>query len=1480
MCVCVFDRVFAKAELVPLSFGQARVNLSKGEVQIFSKLECPEGCTSSLYRANDKSKKIILFSDLVLNVLELETQLIVVAQSTDPSIDLAGSTAEVFTPSGKLVKQVLLDSSGIGIVAKKELQGYQKTNLIWKIEKNGQMGLLVNNWTHGFESWRHPIQKLKNVARVSPASRHVPRILLTRPYFKPGDFIEFFVECDSFKDQGKLQFRHVETAAKFEVNLNCRRQQSLFAFSIPTNADFHLGKYDLYHINAHESSAEFMEQSVHIGNSPLAVDLKIKMSEKLINGSENSLQVEILDRSIDFNKTKVEYRFQMFPLSCGQMNRFGLAELKDFIQCQDVMEMKQEDICRPNFNPGLIWTSIAKLDSEWKSKMKIPTVKLCGQPVLLLTQVRLNSGLNNSDWVQQMTPLFPTDSLVAFKDLGLVDGKRKIQIKSRFVSGDPPIGKRDVDFVLEASQVNVTQHLIRNFGLDYGNYTLPRLIGSPTLICKAELTVGTSQNCEFSGKPELDFLLTLKDSDKNVFEALVSSEHSASRNFSRVNSRQMYPNFAGEIENKGEKKISLRFDNQYRNSKLIVVSESGDRVFSDVFTLLDFKGVVEISKRTLSKSTRFYFFLIQISADIPKGMNSSARAESGFRFGVTEVYLPEHKSNDFDFKFVKVKGQKGLRVDFKASEHLEKKKANFYKVGYLLMPKELLGEIQNDSVEKFVMRNDELFFSLRSSSMKEAQSRSRATKNQIKGTPRPVPSIGNRNTTIRMTNFGVLSAAKLPFLIPIPDNPSTDLVALIFVMSLENKSFSLTMAGVGAEQVFENQVEPILKTDNWKVTSPRTEFIPPRMSYAFPLETESKIISKNEEFLELKRQQRPSDLLVLDQDSYPLATFRQDFQRRFLVWADLPDFSNQLVNFVLQSEDQTFFENSGVDWGALLSAATQRALDGPESTRGGASTISMQLVGLMGQVPRSGQRSFVDKAQQIKLAMQLETKWSKQEILEAYLNLVPMRGEVVGVPTASLLFFEKPAADLNELEAACLAVMIRSPNASKERLSERMRLLLPGREAKEINLFIEKALTAKKVGYDQNFVLDQNSSLGEKSNQVIKTSIQRSLQTRARGLLESHLQKYKSEGLTDAAVIILDNKTGKTLAYIGNGGATFSSNDKVDHIAQYRQAGSALKPMLFAAAFEKGLFKSNSLILDETFFEMQKNGLVFSPRNATHQNYGLVSIGEALGNSLNTTAVKTLQRLGRSYYKNYLNQNGFLTPDYDSSFGSSAALGTISITLNELSQAFLRIAVPSSLKDSSRFKLIDILSDDSFRRFIYGTDQHVAFPFDVAVKTGTSSLYRDSWSVGFTSEHTIGVWTGRSGTGLPSQVGSANASYLWREIISSLYREKSPQRLLTTKRTSEMSNGEVVLRGDLESSVFEFPKNGMHFAIDPNLDLKRQRVPIFLKGGYEKVSVQHNGKEVELHDGIHQIDLVFGENTIVLQTESQTVLEKIRIYLD
>ncbi len=484
-------------------------------------------------------------------------------------------------------------------------------------------------------------------------------------------------------------------------------------------------------------------------------------------------------------------------------------------------------------------------------------------------------------------------------------------------------------------------------------------------------------------------------------------------------------------------------------------------------------------------------------------------------------------------------------------------------------------------------------------------------------------------------------------------------------------------------------------------------------------------------FDEVKAGFAPSDTLVLSREGEVLQRVRTDQGVRRGQWLALQDISPALRTALVLSEDQRFYAHSGVDWQAVSAAAWGNLWH--RRTRG-ASTLTMQLAGLLdgpdtllalGQRP--GGRSVVQKVGQTVAAQVLERRWRKDQILEAYLNLVPFRGELVGIGALSQALFGKAAHALDAREAAVAAALVRAPNASPARVAERAcgvlrsmqvagsaerkagpagRVAAPAAapDCGALDLFVTGALQrrswAASAGVAPHFarrLLAQQqqgaeagtgagaaananapattlatSALSEGAPHTVTSTLRAPLQRFAVQALQQQLRELAGRHVEDGAIVVLDNASGEVLAWVGSSG-TLSQAAEVDGVLALRQPGSTLKPFLYAQAIAQRRLTAASLVEDSPAHLPTANGL-YIPQNYDRQFKGWVSVRTALAASLNVPAVRTLAMVSPDAFFAQLQAVGLQLRESGGYFGLSLALGSSEVPLLQLTNAFRTLA--------------------------------------------------------------------------------------------------------------------------------------------------------------------------------------------------------------
>lgn len=596
-------------------------------------------------------------------------------------------------------------------------------------------------------------------------------------------------------------------------------------------------------------------------------------------------------------------------------------------------------------------------------------------------------------------------------------------------------------------------------------------------------------------------------------------------------------------------------------------------------------------------------------------------------------------------------------------------------------------------------------------------------------------------------------------------------------------------------------------------------------------------------FAFVKENFSPSDLKFFDQEGKVLQAKRVRYDYRSLSWFSLNEISGDLVKAILFSEDKKFFEHSGVDSLAFLSSLLSSFRG--DSLRGG-STITMQLVGLLDQELqiRNHRRTLTQKIKQIQRATELEEKWTKEEILTAYLNLVYFRSELRGIGAASMGLFNKEPLMLTPNESYLLTVLIRSPQAPMSRIVQRGCNLKKQMEedrfqsCQEFDLFVKQTLFRSPNFISKpSFAPHLINLLSKDQGKEIHTTLSLSLQTKILSIMQDNLKPLESQNVDDGAVLVVHNRTGNVLAYVANQGIS-SKVRSMDLIQARRQAGSTLKPFVYAQVFEEKKLNPLSTLNDAPIDLPVFRG-IYRPLNYSKAYQGKVTVTQSLGSSLNIPAVRALSYLDMGKFLNTLAKLGFKDLAYPEFYGPSLALGTADITLWELTNAYrtlanggkftrLNIISPKPLdselekpegeiqvfRESVAFLIQKILSDREARALSFGWESNLSTPFYTAVKTGTSQDMRDNWCVGFSSEFTVGVWIGNTkGEPMRDVSGISGAGPIWREVMELLHQNLQSQ-------PPSIPNG--VIFDSKKQAYFEI---GMENLTDISSDKHKEKVP-------------------------------------------------------
>ncbi len=675
-------------------------------------------------------------------------------------------------------------------------------------------------------------------------------------------------------------------------------------------------------------------------------------------------------------------------------------------------------------------------------------------------------------------------------------------------------------------------------------------------------------------------------------------------------------------------------------------------------------------------------------------------------------------------------------------------------------------------------------------------------------------------------------------------------------------------------------------------------------------------------FEDIRNSHQKSDALLLDRNGMVIHELRVNDKGRRLDWTGLQDISPAMVKAVCRVEDRRFYRHRGVDWYAVVSAALKNPF--AEKSRG-ASTITMQLAALTGKglKPGASRRSFSQKYQQMLAALNIEKAWSKEQIMEAYLNLITYRGELQGIAAASRGLFNKDPSGLNDAESYILASLITSPGALIETtITRACRAAQSGAPAAPQICDDIRATARERLGihYAISPAVADAPHVARKllkgGRTQARSTLDGRLQRFAAGALSRQLSSLRDDHVFDGAVLVVENRTGEILAYVGNSGSSPgapASAPFVDGVTALRQAGSTLKPLLYELALEKKYLTASSIIEDSPLNISTPSGL-YVPQNYDKSFRGNVTVRTALSASMNVPAVKTVLLAGYGDFYDRLKKLGFDSLTRNAEFyGYSLALGAADISLIELTNAYralanggkwseLKLAFDVPAKKSRRvldanasYIIADILADREARSATFGLENPLSTRFWSAAKTGTSKDMRDNWCIGFSDRYTVGVWVGNfSGQPMRNVSGVTGAAPVWLEVMNYLHEgrpsvvPRRPEGIVTARvsfEDGESAREEFFLKGTepvtpVKVSAYQrpritYPADEMLIAIDPEIPEESQFVPFRFEADKGKFHLVINGRQMASESSVVLWKPQPGRYELSLVDEAKRVVDKV-----
>lgn len=541
----------------------------------------------------------------------------------------------------------------------------------------------------------------------------------------------------------------------------------------------------------------------------------------------------------------------------------------------------------------------------------------------------------------------------------------------------------------------------------------------------------------------------------------------------------------------------------------------------------------------------------------------------------------------------------------------------------------------------------------------------------------------------------------------------------------------------------------------------------------------------------------PSSTLYLARDGTPLRHLLNEDGTRSAPPVSYAEISPVLVHALLAAEDKRFFSHGGIDLLAIARAAWSNVRS--HRIISGASTIHQQLI--KNTAPQHGRRTLWVKITEALRARRLAMTWSREDVLAAYANRVSFGNLMTGAATAASGYFHKPLGDLTPAECALLAALPQAPARlnpfrNLEGALPRQRHILDKMHA--LHWLSDEQ---HSVALDQKIVLQRFSGGFEAPHAVemlhgaaqdgtVRTTLNATLQQHIETIIAQRLEALKGRHVSHAAVVVIENATGAVLALAGSRDFFAKDGGQLNGAWAAHSPGSAMKPFTYLLAFERGATPAS--IVADLPVEFATASGTYRPENYSLRSYGPMTYRQALGNSLNISAVRVLDSIGGAEtLLPRLRELGLTTLNENAAhYGLGLTIGNASVRLIELANAYACLArlgrfkpwtllqnTPAAeerrlLGENESWLIADILSDNQAREMAFGSWSVIRLPFRCAVKTGTSSTFRDNWTLGYTPEYTVGVWAGNfDNTPMQDVSGVTGAGPIFRDVMLHLHEK-------------------------------------------------------------------------------------------------------------
>ena len=584
---------------------------------------------------------------------------------------------------------------------------------------------------------------------------------------------------------------------------------------------------------------------------------------------------------------------------------------------------------------------------------------------------------------------------------------------------------------------------------------------------------------------------------------------------------------------------------------------------------------------------------------------------------------------------------------------------------------------------------------------------------------------------------------------------------------------------------------------------------------------------------------------LLDASGKLMDVFMNDDEQWHLKVED--DIPENLRTAVLTYEDKNFYSHKGVDFLAIIRALVNN-ISG--SKRSGASTITMQVAKL--SIPKK--RTYINKYIEMIQSFKIETELDKESIFKLYLNNAPYGGNIIGYGTASRMYFQKEPKNLSWAECALLAVLPNSPGAmnvekNREKLIIKRNYLLDklytNEKLTKEQLTLAKREPLPKIRYSFEKVAPHLARrlYNSENQKVIKTTIDIDLQKKMQEVVKSYVNYTQIEGITNACMLVVENKTRDVKAYIGSQDFMDMQNaGQVDGIIAYRSPGSILKPFLYALSIDEGLIAPESLIQDVPMFFAN-----FNPQNANKKYMGMVEARQALIASLNIPFVHLLNQYGENRFYYFLKDMLAFKENAPEKYGLSLILGTKEFTVEEIASLYTGLANYGSysklnyLKGENNkvrtmfSKGASFLTVDTLKEVVRpGLNNLYRWKAPVSWKTGTSFGKRDAWACGMTPDYTVIVWvgnfSGKSNDNISGVISGGRLLFnVFQELNNSTKHFIEPYYDLKKIEVDRETGYRIDFDG-IDKKTIKYPKDAK---------------PLKLSPYYKKIYVDENDVEID-----------------------------------